>query len=257
MHDIFQLLAQKGAVFAARALVIFGAFLVAWLLASWARRGVLRSLEPTPVDATLSRFLANFLRYAIIVAAFIACLGAMGFQTASFAALLGAAGIAIGLAFQSTLSNFAAGVMLLVFRPFRVGDSIRVAGQLGTVRELELFTTELVTADNRKIVLPNSSVFGQTLENLTHHGTRRAEITIQVPINADAETTERALLAAASKVPSVLPEPPPEAVLTELGVTAGWQLRVWCKTADLAEVQRATARAAKVALDEIRGRRAS
>ena len=113
MHDIFQLLAQKGAVFAARAIVIAGAFLVAWLLASWARRGVLRSLEPTPVDATLSRFLANFLRYAILVAAFVACLGAMGFQTASFAALLGAAGIAIGLAFQSTLSNFAAGVMFV------------------------------------------------------------------------------------------------------------------------------------------------
>jgi small conductance mechanosensitive channel len=92
MHDIFRVLAQKGAVFAARALVIAGAFLVAWILASWAR------LEPTPVDATLSRSLANFLRYAILVAAFVACLGAMGFQTASFAALLGAAGIAIGLA---------------------------------------------------------------------------------------------------------------------------------------------------------------
>jgi small conductance mechanosensitive channel len=257
MHDIVQVLAQKGAVFAARAIVIAGAFFVAWLVASWARRAVLRSLEKTPVDATLSRFLANFLRYSIIVAALIACIGAMGFQTASFAALLGAAGIAIGLAFQSTLSNFAAGVMLLIFRPFRVGDSIRVAGQLGTVRELELFTTELVTADNRKIVLPNSAVFGQTLENLTHHGTRRAEVTVQMPIDADAEATEGALLAAVSKIPHALSEPPPEAVLTEIGVTAGWQLRVWCKTEDLADVQRDTARAAKLAVDAIRSRRAT
>jgi small conductance mechanosensitive channel len=252
MDRIVELLKEKGAIFAARILVLGLAFFASFLVASWARRGTLRALSRTKADATLSSFLANFLRYAIIVATLIACLGAMGFQTASFAALLGAAGLAIGLAFQGTLSNFAAGIMLLLFRPFKVGDTIRVSNQIGTVRELELFTTELVTADNRRIILPNAQVFGQTLENVTHYPTRRVDIALQVPLRIDSDTTEQALLDVTRSVPGVLSEPPPEAALVELGVMAVWHLRVWCNTTDFALVQVGATRAAKRALDQLR-----
>jgi small conductance mechanosensitive channel len=252
MDRIVELLTEKGAVFGARILALGVAFAASFLIASWARRAVLRGLSRTKADATLSQFLANFLRYAIIVATLIACLGAVGFQTASFAALLGAAGLAIGLAFQGTLSNFAAGIMLILFRPFKVGDTIRVSNQIGTVRELELFTTELVTVDNRKIILPNAQVFGQTLENVTHYPTRRVDIALQVPLRINSDATEQALLEAARGVPGVIDEPPAEAALVELGVMAVWQLRVWCNTPDFARVQVGAARAAKRALDQLR-----
>lgn len=252
MERIVELLVEKGAVFGARILILGLAFAASFLLASWVRRAMLRGLSRTKADATLSHFLANFLRYAIIVATLIACLGAMGFETASFAALLGAAGLAIGLAFQGTLSNFAAGLMLLLFRPFKVGDTIRVSNQIGTVRELELFTTELVTADNRKIIMPNAQVFGQTLENVTHYPTRRVDIPVQVPLRINSDATEQALLDAARSVPGVLSEPAPEAALTDLNVMAVWQLRVWCNTPDFGKVQIGTVRAAKRALDRLR-----
>jgi small conductance mechanosensitive channel len=251
MNRIFDLLAEKGAIFAARGLVILIAFAVAFLVAGWAQRALTRVLTRTRVDATLGRFLANFLRYAIIASTLIACLGAMGFQTASFAALLGAAGIAVGLAFQSTLANFAAGIMLLLFRPFKVGDTVRVAGQIGTVRALDLFTTELVTGDNRKIILPNNSVFGQTLENTSYYATRRVELNVHVPLRADARTTERALIAAARAVPSALEDPPAEATLMEVTDKTVWNVRVWCNTGDFAKVQAELAIALKDVVDAV------
>jgi small conductance mechanosensitive channel len=252
MNRILDLLAEKGAIFAARGLFILVAFAVALLVASWAQRAVVRVLAKTRADATLGRFLANFLRYAIIAATLIACLGAMGFQTASFAALLGAAGIAIGLAFQSTLANFAAGIMLLLFRPFKVGDTVRVAGQNGTVRALDLFTTELVTGDNRKIILPNSAVFGQTVENTSYYATRRVDLVVHVPLRADVRATQDALLAAGRGVAGALDTPGVEAVLGELGGKAIWTVRVWCNTEDFSKVQAALPTAVKHALDAAR-----
>jgi small conductance mechanosensitive channel len=252
MNRILDLLAEKGAIFAARGLFILVAFAIAFLVAGWAQRAVVRMLSKTRADATLGRFLANFLRYAIIAATLIACLGAMGFQTASFAALLGAAGIAIGLAFQSTLANFAAGIMLLLFRPFKVGDTVRVAGQNGTVRALDLFTTELVTADNRKIILPNSSVFGQTVENTSYYATRRVDLVVHVPLRADVRKTEDALLSAARGVPGALDAPAAEAVLGELSGKAIWTVRVWCNTEDFSKVQTALAVAVRHAFDAAR-----
>jgi small conductance mechanosensitive channel len=251
MNRILDLLAEKGAIFAARGLVMLVAFAVAFLVAGWAHRAVERMLARTRADATLGSFLANFLKYAIIASTLIACLGAMGFQTASFAALLGAAGIAIGLAFQSTLANFAAGIMLLLFRPFKVGDTVRVANQIGTVRALDLFTTELVTGDNRKIILPNNAVFGQTLENTSYYATRRVDLSVHVPLRADGKITEQALLAAARSTPGTLEDPPAEAVITELSDKAVWVVRVWCNTDDFAKVQAALSLAVKDAVEAI------
>ncbi len=245
-------LLQKSVVFLVRGLGVLLAFVIAWLVAGWAYRATRRSLQKTSLDATLSTFLANLLRYSILFGAFIACLGAVGFHTTSLAAIIGAAGIALGLAFQNTLSNFSAGVMLLLFRPFKVGDTIRVAGQTGSVDELELFTTRLTTADNRKISVPNSSVFNQVLENISYYPTRRVELAVTTPIEFDLEAAQRALEAGLHAIPEVLRAPAPQAFVTDLTSGVNWQLRAWCKTEQYALVHQAMVRTAKLVLDEIR-----
>jgi small conductance mechanosensitive channel len=245
-------LLQKSVVFLVRGLGVLLAFIIAWLVAGWSYRATRRSLQKTSLDATLSTFLANLLRYSILFGAFIACLGAVGFHTTSLAAIIGAAGIALGLAFQNTLSNFSAGVMLLLFRPFKVGDTIRVAGQTGSVDELELFTTRLTTADNRKISVPNSSVFNQVLENISYYPTRRVELFVTTPLEFDLEAAQRALEAGMHAIPEVLRAPAPQAFVNDLTSGVNWQLRAWCKTEQYALVHQAMVRAAKRVLDEIR-----
>ena len=245
-------LLQKGVVFVVRGMGVLVAFLVAWIAAGWAYRAVRRSLVKTHLDATLSTFLANLLRYAILFGALVACLGAVGFQTTSLAAILGAASIAVGLAFQNTLSNFAAGFMLLLFRPFKVGDTIRVANQTGHVDELELFTTRLTTPDNRKISVPNSSVFNQVLENISYYPTRRVELGLTTPLESDLDAARRALEAGMLDIPEVLREPAPEAFVNDLTAGVNWQLRAWCKTEEYALVHQALVSMAKRVLDQIR-----
>ena len=145
---------------------------IAWLGAGWVGRTVLRSLERARFDSTLSRFLAKISRWAILLFTVLSCLSMFGIQTTSFAAVIGASALAIGLAFQGTLSNFASGAMLLLFRPFKVGDVVNVAGHTGTVFEIDLFSTTLDTPDNRRIILPNSKVYGR--RSRTSRITRRA-----------------------------------------------------------------------------------
>ena len=137
--------------------------------AGWARKITQRSLDRSRLDRTLTRFAANLARYGVLVLGGLAVLSLFGISVASFAAILAAAAFAIGLAFQGTLSNFSAGVMLLTFRPFRIGDVVSVAGVTGKVVELELFSTHFDTPDNRRLVVPNSEVFGSTIENITFH----------------------------------------------------------------------------------------
>src|ERR1041384_5531905 len=132
-------------------------------------------------------------------------------------AVIGAAGLAIGLAFQGTLSNFSAGTMLLIFRPYKVGDEVNVAGYTGTVREIELFTTDIDTPDNRRIIVPNSSIFGAVIENITHHPVRRLSVSVGTAYAADIDETRRVLDRAVRSVTLILPQPAPAVVLEDLG----------------------------------------
>ncbi|UCF47681.1 MAG: mechanosensitive ion channel family protein [Myxococcales bacterium] len=154
------------------------ALFFAWVIASWTERGVRAGLERRNFDATLTRFFAKLARYVILIGAVLGCLGVFGIQTASFAAVLAAAGFAIGLAFQGTLGNFSAGVMLLVFRPFKVGDFVEVSGETGTCEHIDLFTCEFRTLDNKKLIIPNGAVFGSTITNYTGYDIRRVDINV-------------------------------------------------------------------------------
>jgi len=224
---------------------------LAWVIAGWVRRRIRVGLEKRGFDATLTKFFGNVARWAILIAALIGVLGVFGIQTASFAALLAAMGLAIGLAFQGTLSNFAAGVMLLVFRPFKVGDYVRVADEMGTVEEVELFFTELKTPEAKRIIVPNSQILADAIENFTHHEVRRVTVPVGVDYGADLDRTRGVLEAAAKKIEGVLEDPEPQIFLSALGASSvDWQVRVWTTGDVYWDVHQRTVRAAKQALDE-------
>ena len=225
--------------------------LVALLLASWANRLVRGACERAKIDATLGRFFGKAARWVILLLAAMFCISTFEIETAGFAVVLGAAGLAIGLAFQGTLSNLASGVMLLMFRPFKVGDVVNVAGQTGKVDEVDLFSTTFDTPDNRRIITPNGAIFGSQIENITYHDTRRVEVSVGVEYSADIDKTRQVLEAAAAGVEGCVDDPPVQVYLWELGSSSvDWRVRVWCPTADYWAIRETLTRAVKVALDE-------
>jgi len=203
------------------------------IAAGWTRRVVRKALTAANVDATLAPFIAGVAYYVILIAVMVAVLGLVGIQTASLLAILGAAGLAVGLALQGTLSNVSSGVMLLIFRPFQVGDYIEAGGTAGSVQAIGLFSTTLNTPDNVRILVPNSSVYGQTIKNYAANDTRRNDIVIGISYDDDiglaAETIKR-VLAADERV---LPEPEPVVAVSELGDSSvNLVVRPWCKKED-------------------------
>jgi len=180
---------------------------VGWMLATYVKRWVMAGLEHLPIDLTLKPLLASLFRYAVLVLTFILVLGQFGVQTTGLIAVMGAAGLAIGLALQGTLSNVAAGVMLLILRPFRVGQFVEISNHQGAVREIGLFTTILVTRDMTYVSIPNSAVFGGTIINYTREPHRRVDFTVPVDIVNDVELVEKAIAGALTANAHVLKSP--------------------------------------------------
>ena len=229
----------------------FVMLIVAFIAARWVKGITRAALTKANVEITLVKFFSNFARYLVLIVAIVAILGNFGIETASFAAVLAAAGFAIGLAFQGTLSNFSAGVMLLVFRPYKVGDVITVEGVTGSVEELELFTTHLNTLDNRRFIVPNGSIFGATIENLTFHSQRRVDVNVGADYGADLNKTREVLVAAAESVQGRTPDQPVQAYLSELGGSSvDWQVRVWADPAVYWDVREELTQAIKEKMDE-------
>jgi small conductance mechanosensitive channel len=218
--------------------------------AGWSRRIVKRALGRAKVEETLARFLSNLVKYLVLIAGAIAILGTLGIETTSFAAALAAAGFAIGMALSGTLSNVAAGIMLLLFRPFKVGDAVVVNGVTAKVYQINLFNTELDTFDNRRIIMPNSSVFGNTIENISFHPQRRVDVTVGTTYGSDIDKAREVLTAAAKGVEGGLAEPEPAVILTGMGASSiDWSVRVWANSPDFLAVKDRLTRDVKVALD--------
>ena len=223
---------------------------VTWVLSRWARRAVLAGMKRAHLDATLGKFAGNAARWAVLALGIIAILGIFGVPTASFAAALASLGLAIGLALQGSLGNAAAGVMLLVFRPFKVGDVINAAGVNGKVNEIDLFVTTVDTFDNRRLIVPNGQIFGSTIENVTYHETRRVDVAVGVEYSASIEST-RAALTSAARIDGVLDDPVPAIVLTGLGASSvDWVVRAWAKREDFWSVKERLTASVKNALDD-------
>lgn len=222
-----------------------------WILAGWTRRLIRNSLKKAEFDLTLTRFFSNLAYYAVLIFGILSALTLFGISIASFAAVLAAAGFAVGLALQGSLSNFAAGVMLLIFRPFKVEDMVEVGGTRGKVHEIQLFTTILDTPDNRRVTVPNGSVFGNTIENETFHDTRRVDVGVGTDYPADLSETRQVLLRAADGVDGRLHDQDPVAYLDSLGDSCiNWSVRVWANTEDYWAVKDRLTQAVKEALDD-------
>lgn len=155
--------------------------IVGWTVAGWVAKSIrTSSAKSERIDTTLGSFFASMAKYAILAFTLIAVLSRFGVETTSFVALIGALGLAIGLSLQGTLANIASGVMLIIFRPFKVGDFVDCAGVSGTVKEITLFTTEMATGDNVKVIVPNGEVWGGTIKNFSGNATRRVDMVMGI-----------------------------------------------------------------------------
>jgi small conductance mechanosensitive channel len=206
---------------------------VGWMVAGIVRSFVRRALEKTQLDATLIPFLSKLVYYALLTFVALAVLRLFGIETTSFVAVLAAAGFAIGLALQGTLANFSSGIMLLVFRPFGVGDYVEAAGTAGTVKEIGVFATTLTTPDNVRIVVSNSAVYGSTIKNYSANDTRRNDIVMGISYNDDIgkaiETIKRVL----ASDERVLAEPECVIAVGELADSSvNLIVRPWCTKDD-------------------------
>jgi len=225
-------------------------FIVGFMVAKGLKKVAIKAAKKGLRDdgtSPLPKFIGNIVYYMILVIVVLACLSIFGIETTSFAAILAAAGLAIGLAFQGTLSNLAAGVMLIVFHPFKLGDYINGAGQSGTVTEIGLFTTTIVTLDNRVITIPNSALSGATIDNCSQPF-RRADVNFSVPYSADLDSTRAALERAMNVEGAILDDGDHKSCVYLLDLTPGgvanYQIRTWCKGADYWAVrERVTAQA--------------
>ncbi|UWR22727.1 mechanosensitive ion channel family protein [Sulfitobacter sp. S190] len=236
-----------GSVLAAIAILVIG-----WLLSKWVKNRIIKLSERhAHLDDMLFDFLASIARYVILAFTALFVLNTFGVQTTSIVALLGAAGLAIGLALQGTLSNVAAGVMLILFRPIKTGDFVEVNDKMGTVKNVSLNFTELADLSNVQVIIPNSEVWGNTITNYSTNDTRRAEWTFGVGYGAnlkDAETIIHDTIMADRRAKS---DPAPFIQVTNLGGSSvDFLVRVWCDAADYFSFKADMTRAVKEALDE-------
>ncbi|HEM47291.1 MAG TPA: mechanosensitive ion channel [Alphaproteobacteria bacterium] len=212
-------------VIGAIALLIIGRW-----VAGMVGRSVHRSLEKAKVDSVLVQFFSGLAHYVVFAVVIIAVLSLFGIETTSLVAVLATAGLAIGLALQGTLSNFAAGVMLLIFRPFKIGDYVEVGGTAGSVAEVGLFSSVLNTPDNVRIMVPNSAIFGQTIKNYSANENRRIDLVVGVSYGDDLGQAMKILNDVIAKEPRVLAEPAPTVAVAELGDSSvNFVVRPWVK----------------------------
>ena len=251
IQGIIESISPLAATYALRVVGVLILLWIAFRIGKWGGNKVTGNLENREFDKALSRFFGSLTRWGINLGAVLGCLGIFGVETTSFAAVIGAAGLAVGLAFQGTLANFAAGIMILVFRPFDIGDYVKAGGQEGVVEQIGLFTIAIDTLDNRRIILPNSEVAGKTLENVTFHAYRRVDLDVGVAYDTDLNKAREALENAIKKVSKRSKKKEHQVFLKGLGGSSiDFQVRIWCKTEDYWTVWDLGVQAIKEALDE-------
>jgi small conductance mechanosensitive channel len=226
--------------------------IVGWIAANWIGGMTSRMLGRSKrVEPTLQGFLSSLVKYAVLAFVIIAVLNQFGVQTTSLIAVFGAAGLAIGLALQGTLSNVAAGTMLMIFRPIKVDQYVEVAGQAGTVKSISLFATELATPDNVQIIIPNSAVWGSSVLNYSHHATRRVDFLLGISYEDDIDKAMGVAQKVVEGDSRSHKEPEPQIVVGNLGDSSvDIIVRVWSDAADYWSLKFDLTKAFKQAFDE-------
>ena len=229
VQSAYRWLTENGLRFATSLLTAVIVYLVGAWVARLVRALILRGLEKRGMDQTFAGYIANILHGLILTLVIITALGQLGIPTAQFSALIAAAGLAIGLALQGNLSNFASGFLLVFFRPFKRGDYLTAGGTEGTVEEIGIFTTTLTTLDNRKVVVPNSAITSGNITNFTANPKRVVAIPCTIGAGNPPEKVRRSLLSAVAGNPNLAPDPAPVVVITQLGEGKyTMELRAWC-----------------------------
>ena len=212
----------------ALAIFLIGKFLIKILV-----RGISKVMQKQGVDKTLETFICNLVRISLMVVVVIAAIGAIGIQTTSFIAIFGAAGLAVGLALQGSLSNFASGVLIVLFRPYRVGDFVEAAGIAGSVEQVQILTTILKTGDNKQIIVPNSQIMDSIITNYSANDTRRVDMVVGVSYDDDLDKVRKTLEELLAADERVLSEPAPLIAVSALADSSvNFVVRPWVKSAD-------------------------
>ncbi|AIV06712.1 small-conductance mechanosensitive channel MscS [Vibrio owensii] len=247
LNNNSDLLIQYGVNIISALLILFIGNIIVKAVAN----SVSKVLEKKKMDKAVVEFVNGLVRYLLFVIVLIAALGRVGVQTASVVAVIGAAGLAVGLALQGSLSNFAAGVLIVAFRPFKSGDYVEIGGVAGSVEAIQIFQTVLKTPDNKMVVVPNSSVIGGAITNYSRHATRRVDLVIGVSYSADLKQTKQVIRDVLEKDERILKDPAIQiGVLALADSSVNFVVRPWCKTADYWDVYFDSTQAIKEALDE-------
>ena len=242
-YDLLIIYAPK--VIAAILIWIIGSWLIKMLL-----KGVRKTMEARHYDVSLKKFLMNLISWILKVVLIIVVLGTVGIETTSFAAILAAAGLAVGLALQGSLANFAGGVLIMIFKPIKIGDFIEAQGQAGTVKEIEIFTTKLTSPDNKEIIIPNGKLSNDNIVNYSAMDMRRVDMVFGVGYDSDIKQTKDLLMAQLTNHPLILKDPAPLVRLSELADSSlNFNVRPWVNTSDYWGVYYDIMESTKAALD--------
>jgi len=230
------------------------AAIVIWIVGSWIIKKVLKGVKTLMAkkeyDESLQKFLLDLLNWTLKILLFVVILGKLGVETTSFAAILAAAGLAIGMALQGSLGNFAGGVLIMIFKPFKIGDLVEAQGELGAVKEIDIFTTKLIGLSNKEIIIPNGALSNGNIINYTSEGTRRVDLVIGVIYYADIKQTKEVLMNVLTAQSKVLNDPAPAVTVLELADSSvNFAVRPWCKSEDYWDVYFDTQENSKLALD--------
>ena len=245
---------DKGVEFASTyGLKIIGAIVI-WIIGSWIIkkiiRGVKHLMDKKEYDESLQKFLLNLFGWVLKILLIISILGQLGVETTSFAAILAAAGLAIGLALQGSLGNFAGGVLLMIFKPIKIGDLIEAQGEVGVVKEIEIFTTKLTGLSNKEIIIPNGAISNGNIINYSTEGTRRVDLIFGIGYDEDIKKAKEVMMNVLSAHPKILKDPMPSVNVSELADSSvNFAVRPWCKTEDYWAVYFDVTENTKLALD--------
>ncbi|SHI91219.1 mechanosensitive ion channel family protein [Algibacter luteus] len=234
-------------------LKIIGAIII-WIIGSWVikliLKGLRKAMEEADYDVSLKKFLMNLLKWILKIVLIVVVLGTVGVETTSFAAILAAAGLAIGLALQGSLGNFAGGVLLMIFKPIKIGDLIEAQGEIGVVKQIEIFTTKLTGLSNKEIIIPNGTLSNGNIINYSTEGTRRVDLIFGVGYDSDIKKTKEVLMNVLTSHPKILKDPAPSVTVIELADSSiNFAVRPWCETADYWAVYFDVTEQTKEALD--------
>ena len=251
--DINQVIEKVGelvTIYGLKVVAAIAIFVVGRWVAKFISNMIRKMMRKADLDQTLRRFVANMAYIALLAFVVLAALSQLGIQTTSFIAVLGAAGLAVGLALQGSLSNFAAGFLMILFRPFQVGDFIEGAGTSGTVEEIAIFTTTLVTPDNKTVIVPNAAMTADNIVNWTVKGSRRVDMVMGIGYDDDIDRAKQIMTDVLAHEPRILKEPAPQIALVELADSSvNFVVRPWVKSADYWGVYMAVHEAIKKAFD--------